>query len=228
MLRQITFFRVSRDPKQCIGIFKVSNEWTCETRCWKKCGGQEAESPNSVWKEWACLLHVGSFWSFWSHCPSKKRGKSRPYTHGLKMATLLQWTSLVKIGKIFSGSCIGFEVWIAFLGLMMSKRAKYLVQAVSSFQPSSPGLRLSMPSLWFSRNLRVTVFWLLGGWEPGQGAEHSYCMQGISWELTDLKRLGQVGLWFSTKSPKCRKTRAHVKGCSQPSIPFYQMSDRGS
>ena len=28
MLRQITFFRVSRVPKKCSGIFNVSNAWT--------------------------------------------------------------------------------------------------------------------------------------------------------------------------------------------------------
>ena len=28
MLKQITFFRVSRVPKRCSGIFKVSNAWT--------------------------------------------------------------------------------------------------------------------------------------------------------------------------------------------------------
>ena len=28
MLRQITFFKVSWIPKQCTGIFKVSNAWT--------------------------------------------------------------------------------------------------------------------------------------------------------------------------------------------------------
>ena len=92
---------------------------------------------------------------------------------------------------------------------------------MGSFQPSSRAVNALFMISWKLASDNLLIIGRLGG-------VYSYCMQGISWELTDLKRLDQVGLCFSTNSPKCRKTRAHVQGCSQPSIPFYRLSDRSS
>ena len=73
--------------------------------------GVKKQNPKKVFEknEHACYM-LGGFEVSDPTAHPKKRINSRPYTHGLEMATLLQWTSLVKIGKIFSGSWIGFEV----------------------------------------------------------------------------------------------------------------------
>ena len=60
-IRQITVFRVSRDPKQWTGTFQGSN--TC-TNLWNNMMEENAGSSfqERIWKEWACLHSGGSSW----------------------------------------------------------------------------------------------------------------------------------------------------------------------
>ena len=62
-IRQVTFFRVSRVPKQRTGIFKVSNTCTnlCNNMVKKKAGVKKQNSEKGFEKnEHACIIRI--FW----------------------------------------------------------------------------------------------------------------------------------------------------------------------
>ena len=64
MLRRITFFRVSRVPKQGTGIFKVINTWTnlCNNKVEEKAGVEKQNSKKGFEKFEHAYTVEGVFW----------------------------------------------------------------------------------------------------------------------------------------------------------------------
>ena len=72
MFRLITLFRVSRNPKQCTRIFKVSNTWTSvwNKKMGEKAGVKKQNSKKKDSKRMSSLKRGGNFSGFRFHCPT--------------------------------------------------------------------------------------------------------------------------------------------------------------